>query len=373
MLTDVVLIADEKGTIENIVSTENAGDDVQQFQGILSPGFINCHCHLELSHLRGRIPEGTGLIDFVMSIVTQRHSTETEIQQAITQAEDEMLANGIVAVGDISNNDTTASQKALQRLAYYNFVEVSGWLPAVADARINNAINVKDVFDKLHVTSPKYTALVPHAPYSVSEKLWQLLQTNFAGKTISIHNQETSFEDELFLQGTGNFTKMFETFKMTESGFVAPGKTSLASYFTRLNTAKNVLLVHNTFTSEADVQYATSQAAQNLQQLYFCLCVNANLYIENATPPLQKLLNNNCSIVLGTDSLASNWSLSILDEMKTLQQKFDFISIEQLLQFATLNGAKALQMQDKLGSFNKGKQPGVLLINDDLSGVKRLL
>src|SRR4026207_1037266 len=82
-----VLITTEEGVIENIVPINEAGDDVQQFSGILSPGFINCHCHLELSHMKGMINEGTGLTDFVFNVVTQRHLPEEEILNAIEKAE----------------------------------------------------------------------------------------------------------------------------------------------------------------------------------------------------------------------------------------------------------------------------------------------
>jgi cytosine/adenosine deaminase-related metal-dependent hydrolase len=102
----------------------------------------------------------------------------------------------------------------------------------------------------------------------------------------------------------------------------------------------------------------------NNQSLSFCLSPNANLYIENTLPPVEMLVKNNCSITLGTDSMASNWSLNILDEMKTLQMNFPFLSIETLLQWATLNGAKALQMDHTFGSFEKGKKPGVVLIEN---------
>ncbi|MEI9809989.1 MAG: hypothetical protein WDO16_20160 [Bacteroidota bacterium] len=112
MLNDQhVLITGESGIVEDIVNMAEAGDDVQQFSGILSPGFINCHCHLELSHMKGLVREGTGLVDFVFHIVSQRHFPDEEILQAIEKAEDEMLTNGIVAVGDICNNILTIPKK----------------------------------------------------------------------------------------------------------------------------------------------------------------------------------------------------------------------------------------------------------------------
>ena len=381
-----VLITNEHGIVEEIVIKKDAGDDVQYFKGILSPGFVNCHCHLELSHMKGLIPEKTGLVDFVFKVVNERHFGEDEILDAIANAEDEMFSNGIVAVGDICNNTITLSQKLKGRLAYYNFIEVFGWSPQVAGQRferskmhydefVNSELSVvngewpmvnegETTNHKLQTTNYKLqTSLVPHAPYSVSDKLWNLLQPFFINKTISIHNQETSFEDELFIQNAGDFVRMYQLMNTDHSFFKPTGKRSLQSYFEKLYNAKNVILVHNTFTTEADIKYANLKSAIGNQQLFWCLCINANLYIEDAIPPIDLLLKNNCTIVLGTDSLASNWSLNLLDEMKNIQKHFPDISTQQLLQWATINGTKALQTDDMFGSFEKGKRPGINFIN----------
>src|SRR3569832_2072222 len=82
-IKDRVLIITKDGLIKEIIPEENAGDDIEVFEGILSPGFINSHCHLELSHMKGLIPEKTGLVDFVFKVVTERHHSEKEILQAI--------------------------------------------------------------------------------------------------------------------------------------------------------------------------------------------------------------------------------------------------------------------------------------------------
>ena len=201
-----VLVTNEKGIVENIVEEKDAGDDIETFSGIISPGFVNCHCHLELSHMKGLIDEKTGLVDFVLKVVTQRHFAEEEILQAISDAENEMLQNGIIAVGDICNNTLTLLQKKQQRLAYYNFIEASGWLEDLAQTRFERSFSFYKDFQNIS----ENTALVPHAPYSVSEKLWQLLQPFFSNKTITIHNQETAFEDELFLQASGDFIRMYQ-------------------------------------------------------------------------------------------------------------------------------------------------------------------
>jgi cytosine/adenosine deaminase-related metal-dependent hydrolase len=193
---------------------------------------------------------------------------------------------------------------------------------------------------------------------------------------VSIHNQETRFEDEFFQYGTGDFTRMYNLMNVDNSHHQPTKRSSLLSYFDRLQGAEKIILVHNTFTTEEDVLYVKQQT-ENVRpgasqpptpnakpQTFFCLCVNANQYIERALPPVEMLRRNDCNIVLGTDSLASNWSLSIADEIKTLRKHFPAIPLEAILQWATLNGAKALGMDAVLGSFEQGKRPGVVLFDE---------
>ena len=366
-----VLITNEKGIVKKILHQRDAGENVQQCKGILTPGFINAHCHLELSHLKGIIPQHTGLIDFVFAVVTQRHVPESEIVVAILHAEAEMLANGIVAVGDICNTTNTLLPKQAGNMAYYNFIETSGWLPQVAQARFDMSNEVYQAFvsstvDLLPfiVDHPPMAVITPHAPYSVANELWHLISPAFAGKTVTIHNQESAFEDELFTSGTGDFVRMYQHMNLDNSFFTPTGTSSLQSYLPKMHTAAQVLLVHNTFTTEADVLFAQKQAVP----VNWCLCPNANWYIENALPPIELLRKHHCNIVLGTDSLASNHSLSIVDEMKTIATHFPTIPLPEMLQWATINGAKALNMDSKLGSFEKGKQPGVVLVEGVLEG-----
>ena len=120
--------------------------------------------------------------------------------------------------------------------------------------------------------------------------------------------------------------------------------------------------------SQEDIDFIKKEYPANDQrstinvQPFFCLCPNANLYIEKRLPPVDLLRSNNMLMVLGTDSYASNWQLSILEEMKTLQRALD-LPLAELLKWGTLNGAIALRKTRQLGSFDKGKTPGVVLID----------
>jgi cytosine/adenosine deaminase-related metal-dependent hydrolase len=211
-------------------------------------------------------------------------------------------------------------------------------------------------------------SLVPHAPYSVTARLWTLLSEHFESHTISLHNQETPGENEFFETKTGPFLGMYERTKVALDFFEPTGKTSLQSILPIFKKANHGILVHNSFTSAEDIQAV--HAAMN--NAFWCLCPNANQYIEQTMPPIELLRNNNATIVVGTDSYASNWSLNILDELKTIQQHQADIPLSEMLQWATINGARALQMDRHLGSFDKGKKPGLVLITgvDELNGLK---
>jgi len=359
-----VLICGHDGVIEDIEDEYHAGDGVEEFTGMIVPGFINCHCHLELSHLKGLITEKQGLINFVLTVMRQRFQTSISQEEAILHAEKQMLDAGIVAVGDISNTADTRFIKMAKRLHYYQFIELLGWAPEIAGARYDAGKKLAEEFISLGLDE-EHLSLVPHAPYSVSAELWDLMKAGFRDKTITIHNQESLAENEFFSNGNGDLNRLYTEMKMDNSHFKAPGSRSLPYYLSKLTEADKILLVHNTYMNEADL----IEACNFSNSLFLCLCPNANLYIENKLPDIPLFQKYTHRIVLGTDSLASNHQLSILEEMKSIKKIFPDISSVEMLVWATSNGAKALSFDSRLGDFTKGKNPGIVLI-ENLSGAE---
>jgi cytosine/adenosine deaminase-related metal-dependent hydrolase len=186
---------------------------------------------------------------------------------------------------------------------------------------------------------------------------------------MTIHNQETAAENEWFINKEGDFVDFYKKMNIDVSFFQATGKSSLQSYLLKFLQHQPLILVHNVHTSEEDLLFAKASG----KKIAWCFCPNANMYISGQLPAVDLFINNDCAIVLGTDSLASNHQLSILEEIKTISRHFPDISTSQLLRWATINGAKALQMENLLGSFEKGKQPGVILCDNQLSQSRRLL
>jgi len=361
---DQILITDQEGKIEGIVPAADAGDGIQHVDGILSPGFINCHCHLELSHLKNVIPPGTGLIEFLCSVVTKRNFDPQLIQEEIVKAEKEMYDNGIVAVGDIGNTADTAEVKSKSNIFWQNFVEVLSFTDEKAEENIKHFQSVLEALNKIR--NPKSeirSSLVPHAPYSISPKTFKLINELTRDQIISMHNQEHPAEDELYKTGGGDYLRLFRIFGVNQSPFPVTGKSSIRSSLPYFNNGQTILLIHNTYMGEEDIVFAQDCANKNNLTLVFCFCPNANLYIENKLPPIDLFVKHDCLLVLGTDSYSSNWELSIAREIEAIKKRRPEIPLTTILQWATINGAKALQWDDQLGSFEKGKKPGVTLLD----------
>ncbi|MCX6318377.1 MAG: amidohydrolase family protein [Bacteroidetes bacterium] len=372
---NAVLITRADGTVENIIAAEDAGDEIQELKGILSPGFINCHCHLELSHLKDVIPPHTGLIEFLCSVVTKRGFSPDIVQEAIVKAEKEMYDNGIVGVGDIGNTADTALVKSRSLIYWQNFTEVLGFTDEKAAENMAHYSSVAAALQQALSQSalPHRTSLVPHAPYSISPDTFRLINALTENKIISLHNQEHPAEDDLYKTGGGEYLKFFRIFGMNGSPLPVTGMSSIRSVLPYFNKGQTILLVHNSYMPEEDIVWANAYAAQTGLTLIYCLCINANLYIENHVPPVALLMKHHCKIVLGTDSYSSNWQLSITSEIASLRKHLPDLPEATILQWATGNGASALQWQDTLGSFASGKKPGLALIDEDYHRSVRLL
>ena len=103
---DGVIVMNEKGRIEDVLNSSEIPDQtkIEKHEGIICPGFVNAHCHLELSHLIDKISPKTGLKNFALQLMMQRNILSLESRvEAMKVADEKMWENGIVAVGDISN------------------------------------------------------------------------------------------------------------------------------------------------------------------------------------------------------------------------------------------------------------------------------
>ena len=359
---NAVLICENDGTIIEIVESKETFQEqsgLEYYSGILVPGFVNVHCHLELSNLLGKINEKAGIGNFIGEINRLRNEITENAEQAINVADRKMWATGIAAVGDISNTTKTIHTKKKSKIYYHTFVESFGFHPDRAEKSINYARFVQNEFRDNGLKA----SIVPHSAYSVSASLFSKIKENAVSEKsiLNIHNQESKAEAQFYNDGRGPIADHLQNnLNIDISHWKPTGKSSLISVLPFLPAENRLILVHNTFTEKSDLdELKKNRSSENT---FFALCPKSNLYIENQLPPVLLFASEKLNICLGTDSLASNHGLSVLSEMITIQQNFPDIKIEELLTWACINGAKALDIDDIFGSFDKGKNPGINLI-----------
>jgi cytosine/adenosine deaminase-related metal-dependent hydrolase len=361
---DGIVTVDDFGKIISVTDDKKppAPDiPLQQVSGIIVPGFINTHCHTELSHMKDKIVSGGGLISFIKDILSLRNAETSDILTAAEAADQQMYDNGIVAVGDISNTSLTAPIKAKSKLYYHTFVEILGFLPESAEGLFEKALETAAEF------KPQSTSITAHAPYSVSKELFKLVKKHSDAGTnlLSIHNQECEDENKLYRYKLGGFIDLYKHLGVDISYFRPQARNSLQSIIPLLTNRQKILLVHNTCTNLKDIYFIKRFD----RKIDWCFCPNANIYIEKRLPKIDLFVNQGFNITLGTDSLASNSKLCILSEMRTLQQNFPSLSIDTLLQWGTINGATFLGIDDQKGTIEAGKTPGLNLLTG-LDGFK---
>lgn len=353
----VISVEDHGGRL-----TETAG--VEFYNGIIIPGLVNCHCHLELSHMHETVEGGNGLADFVSAIRDRRISDEEEIINAAASADRNMYDSGISACGDISNTEVTFGLKSQSPVKYVTFIEVFGIDPAKAGRRIEDAVRVAKAADVAGIDH----YITPHAVYSVSDTLFPRIEEFISGTSVtSIHFLESEEERELVDRHAGKLADSYIPLGIEPDRIRTWGSHLDVAHSLSLLTG-NLILVHNTVITGKE-----TEELNKLGNVWYCLCPASNLHISTLLPPVELIYNSGGRIVIGTDSLASSHSLSLLDQMKLLQGAAPDIPLEEIVRWGTINGAIALGLERVMGSVEPGKRPGlVLLENTDLNSLRLL-
>tara|TARA_B100000131_G_scaffold316048_1_gene355475 strand:- start:161 stop:1330 length:1170 start_codon:yes stop_codon:yes gene_type:complete len=352
-----VIQIDLSGRIINVFKDNDKikPKDIEFFNGILCPGFINAHCHLELSYLKQDtfIDKAEGIVQFIDKMRKKPKYSEAIISQKIEAAESEMIKEGIVGVADICNTKNTIFQKKRKNIRYTNFIETYQVDEKKSDIAINNSLRLQKLFESNGLNA----IITPHSPYSVTTSLLKKI-SNLLRKSdnvITFHNQESLTENELFRDKSGDLFDWLKSIGASKEILNNTNHSPLMAVLKNIPFKKNILLVHNTFTKKEDLL----ECSEYHNRIYWCTCPRSNINIENTIPDYN--LFNKDRICIGTDSLASNKSLSILDELKVLSNKTNF-SLNDMLNMACKNGANALGYSD-LGTLEKNKKPGINLLN----------
>ena len=347
------------GTILSVGSCAE-GETVEP--GALVPGFVNAHCHVELSHLHKKFRKGTGMAGFIDQINELRDWAGREAKaQLVQEWMDKMWADGVSAMADISNDDSSFDVKGSHKMYTRTFLEVFGSEPHMCEGVMAEVTELGRVADKAGIDA----APTPHSCYTMSPQLLSAsAAAGLAKGYLSYHSQESQEEEDLLRSGSG---AMYENRK--RSGMSTPpvtGESSLKYFLDRLADAKpapydeHILLVHNVCLAQDDID----AAKKVMNNVYWAVCPLSNIFIHNALPPIPLMRRNGLAITLGTDSLSSNDDLDMVKEMYCLHANFPDVPMSEILTWASLNGAAFLSKDGALGSLSAGKKPGVVRISD---------
>ena len=345
-----------------ILAVGECGPDEEVRQGAVVPGFVNSHCHIELSHLHGKFRKGTGMAGFIDQINALRDWAGADVKARLTQEwMDKMWKDGVSAMSDISNDDSSFKVKSSHKIYTRTFLEVFGSEPEMCEGVMSDVTRLKETADAEGIDA----APTPHSCYTMSP---QLLSASAAAGLesgyLSYHSQESQEEEDLLISGSG---AMYENRK--RSGMSTPpvtGESSLKYFIDRLAAAKpapydeHILLVHNVCLKQDDID----AAKRVMNNVYWAVCPLSNIFIHNALPPIPLMRKNGLAITVGTDSLSSNDDLDMVKELVCIKQNFAEVPMNEILVWACLNGARFLSKEDTLGSIAPGKTPGIVFVSN---------
>lgn len=345
-----------------IVSVGECSADEQITPGALTPGFVNGHCHIELSHLHGKFRKGTGMAGFIDQINELRDWAGRDEKVRLTRYwMDKMWADGVSAMADISNDDSSFDVKKSHDMYTRTFLEVFGSEPHMCEGVMEEVTALNATADQAGIDA----APTPHSCYTMSPELLSAsAAAGLAKGFLSYHSQESQEEEDLLRTGSG---AMYENRR--RSGMSTPpvtGESSLKYFIQRLASAvpapysQHILLVHNVCLTQDDID----AAKKVMDNVYWTVCPLSNIFIHNALPPIPLMRSNGLDIMLGTDSLSSNDDLDMVKEMFCIHQNFPEVPMSEILEWATLNGARFLKKDDVIGSLEVGKKPGIVRINN---------
>lgn len=344
-----------------IVRTGKCDDGENVIAGALVPGFVNAHCHVELSHLHGKFRKGTGMAGFIDQINELRDWAGYDVKASLVRRwMDKMWADGVSAMADISNDDSSFQVKKSHRMYTRTFLEVFGTEPEMCDDVMAGVRELGKAAEEAGIDA----APTPHSCYTMSP---ELLSASSAAALdsgyLSYHSQESMEEEELIRYGSG---AMYDNRRRL--GMSTPpvtGGSSLSYFIDRLSHARtapydaNILLVHDVCLGQDDID----AAKKVMKNVYWAVCPLSNIFIHDALPPIRLMRENGLDITVGTDSLSSNDDLDMVKELYCLHENFPEVPMGELLTWTCLNGARFLSKEQELGSLSPGKRPGIVLVH----------
>jgi len=315
---------------------------------VILPGLVNAHTHLELTRLAGKLTQFDSFADWIAQLVAARRPWKRDEYLDSTRAGAEAaLASGTTLIGDISTSGLAWEALAATPLRKVVFEEVLGFRPEVA-AETLRALEAR--LDAVRPDELLGSGVSPHAPYSVSPELMKGAAAIARERAlpVAIHAAETKAELEFMEAGTGELAELFRRIGSMSETWRPPGVSPML-YFEQLGLMdRPVVLIHGNYLDEPSMARILNSHSTVVY------CPRSHAFFGHPPHPVRELLDLGANVALGTDSLASNDSLSMIDEIRFLAQERKDLRPEEIFRMATLNGAAALGFGRVLGRLRRG-------------------
>jgi cytosine/adenosine deaminase-related metal-dependent hydrolase len=338
-----------------------ASDEIDLGAVAILPGLVNAHTHLELSWMRGRIPESLQFPDWIRAVLElRRHAgCEGEILEAIDAAIREARRFGTALVGDVSNTLSTIRALGEQGMPAVLFYELLGFRSQ--DARRLFDLALSEV-QKVPTTPDIRISLAPHAPYSVSPALFHLIRAELRANPLSrssLHLGESQAENEFLRNGTGSCRAVLEELGKWDPLWMPP-QCSPIDYADQLGFLnEQVLIVHGVQFGLAELQKVLASRAT------IVTCPRGNIRTGAGSPPVDDFFEAGVRVAVGTDSLASVPDLNIFAELAQMRALAPSVPARRLLESATIAGAHALGFDSDFGTIDPGKRDALIAVDLD--------
>ena len=323
------------------------------------PALTNAHTHLELSWMHGRVPRADRFTEWVRDMLRTRRRdppAEDTVLMSMQQAIEELRASGTGLVGDVSNSLVSVAPLRESSLKGVVFHELLRLTAADADAVLEQGL------DAVKRCGPSVTvpvSLAPHAPYSVSPRLFQGIraaQERTPFLPSSVHLAESPEEVELLATGDGPWRRLLEELGAWDPDWIAP-RTDPVSYLDQMKVVNSrLLVVHGVQLDDDGLQRLKSRGATVVT------CPRSNDYVGVGCPPVERFYQSGIPVAIGTDSLASNNDLNLFSELELLHRLAPSVPPAALLESATRTGARALGFEAEAGTIEPGRDAALIAV-----------
>ena len=325
---------------------------------VICPGFVNAHTHLELSHLAGRVtpsPDFTGWLQRLFEIAEDEPPTPGQVRAAVASGTDQSLSAGVTTVGDI----TRFPQWTRESLADFVLRVVSfGEVAAIGRRRHLLAERLDAAADVEHQTERLRIGISPHAPYTVEPEAMRACATRAReiDAPLCIHLAETADEEHFTRSGEGRFAEFLRAVEVWDEHIPTSGCGLVEAAARAGLLTSNTIVAHANYVTPDDIAMLADSGAS------VAFCPRTHRAFGHGLHRFREMLTRGINVCLGTDSLASNPSLSILDELRFLRREYGDLSSDQIMAMGTLNGARALGFAETAGSLAVGKAADLVVI-----------